>query len=100
MKNTSSSSSHEPILLPKQHVPIEHIKEAHVENFEKDASIVTRKSERQMTAKSFFIITLYTTWMTLQEPYSFLDANLQKEAIQIEMDSIMYNGTWKVVERP
>ena len=54
MKNTSSSSSHEPILLHKQHVPIEHIKEAHVENFEKDATIVTRKSERQLTAKSFY----------------------------------------------
>jgi hypothetical protein len=62
MKNTSSSSSHKPILLHKQHVPIEHIEEVHVENFEKDATIVTRKIKRQRTVKFFLIITtLYTS---------------------------------------
>jgi hypothetical protein len=38
--------------------------------------------------------------MTLQEPYSFLDTNLRKEAIWIEIDSIMSNGTLEVVGHP
>ena len=35
--------------------------------------------------------------MTLQETYSFLDTDLWKEAIQIEMDLIMSNGTLEVI---
>jgi hypothetical protein len=37
---------------------------------------------------------------TIAETYSSLDANLWKEAIQSEIDSIMSNGTWEVVDRP
>jgi hypothetical protein len=37
---------------------------------------------------------------TIEEAYSSLDANLWKEAVQSEMDSIMSNGTWEVVDRP
>ena len=37
---------------------------------------------------------------TIEEAYSSPDANLWKEAVRSEMDSIMSNGTWKVVERP
>lgn len=32
--------------------------------------------------------------------YSSSDANLWKEAVRSEMNSIMFNGTWEVVECP
>ena len=37
---------------------------------------------------------------TIEESYSSLDADLWKEAVQSEMDSMMSNGTWEVVDRP
>jgi hypothetical protein len=36
----------------------------------------------------------------IEEAYSSPDADLWKEAVQSEMDSIMSNGTWEVVDRP
>ena len=41
MKNTPSTSSHEPIILHKQFIPIEHIEEPHVQNPEEDDIVVT-----------------------------------------------------------
>jgi hypothetical protein len=65
---------------------------------------VSRKSKRQRVAKSFgedYIIYLVDdTPTTIAEAYSSLDADLWKEAIQSEMDSIMSNGTREVVNRP
>ena len=37
---------------------------------------------------------------TIKEAYSSPDADYWKEAVRSEMDSIMSNGTWEVVERP
>ena len=37
---------------------------------------------------------------TIAEAYSYIDADLWKEAVQSEMDSIMSNETWEVVDRP
>ena len=37
---------------------------------------------------------------TIEEAYSSPDPDYWKEAVRSEMDSIMSNGTWKVVERP
>jgi hypothetical protein len=37
---------------------------------------------------------------TIEEAYSSPDAEFWKEAIRSEMDSIMPNATWEVVERP
>ena len=37
---------------------------------------------------------------TIGEVYSSPDADYCKEAVRSEMDSIMSNGTWEVVERP
>jgi hypothetical protein len=37
---------------------------------------------------------------TIEEAYSSPDAYIWKEAIMSEMDSIMSNGTWEVIERP
>jgi hypothetical protein len=40
------------------------------------------------------------TLTTIAKAYSSLHADSWKEAVQSEMDSIMSNGTWKVVDRP
>jgi hypothetical protein len=57
-----------------------------------------------MVAKSFgedFIIYLVDdSATTIVEAYFSLDADLWKEAVQSEMDYIMSNGTWEVVNRP
>jgi hypothetical protein len=37
---------------------------------------------------------------TIKEAYFSPDADLWKEAVRSEMDSIMFNGTWGVVEHP
>jgi hypothetical protein len=37
---------------------------------------------------------------TIEEAFSSPNADYWKEAIRGEMDSIMFNGTWEVVERP
>ena len=42
----------------------------------------------------------YADTKTIEEAYSSLDADLWKEVVQSEMDSIMSNGTWEVVDRP
>ena len=75
-----------------------------MQNPEEDDTIVTRKSKRQRTAKSFgddYIMYLVDDTPTfIGEAYSSLDADLWKETVRSEMDSIMSNGTWKVVEHP
>ena len=75
-----------------------------MEILEEDNNIVTQKSKRQRTAKSFgenYIIYLVDeTLKTIEEAYSSLDVDLWKEVVQSEMDSIMSNGTWEVVDRP
>ena len=37
---------------------------------------------------------------TIEEAYSSPDADLWKEAVRSEMDSVMSNETWKIVDRP
>jgi len=87
------------------HEPIEHADvEIHVKNHEEDNNIVTQKSKRWRTAKSFgedYIIYLMDdTPKTIEEAYSSLDTDLWKKTVQSEMDSIMSNGTWEMVDRP
>src|SRR5687768_13712678 len=84
---------------------IEHNEQPHVENPEEDDNeAALRKSKRQRIAKSFgddFIVYLVDdTPRTIEEAYSSPDADYWKEAVRSEMDSIMSNGTWEVVERP
>jgi hypothetical protein len=40
------------------------------------------------------------TLITNEEAFSSPDADLWKEAVRSEMESIMSNGTWEVVDRP
>ena len=53
MKSAPSTSSHEPIIPHRQFIPIEHFEKTHVQNPEEDDIVVTRKSKRKRTAKSF-----------------------------------------------
>jgi hypothetical protein len=112
MKNNAPSmSSHDSIIIPDS-VPIPESNElvihadveTHKDIPKEDNNTVARKSKRQRVAKSFgedFIIYLVDdTPTTIAEAYSSLDADMWKEAVQSEMDSIMSNGTWEVVDRP
>jgi hypothetical protein len=68
-----------------------------VHNPEEDDIVVTRKSKRQWTIKSFggdYIMYLMDGILrTIEEAYSSSDADLWKKTVQSEMDSIMSNKT-------
>jgi hypothetical protein len=68
-----------------------------MQNPEEDDIVVTRKSKRQRVTKSFgddYIVYLVNdTPTTIEQVYSSPDADLWKEAVWSEMDSIMSNGT-------
>nr|ABF94664.1 retrotransposon protein, putative, Ty1-copia subclass [Oryza sativa Japonica Group] len=104
MKYTPSTSSKETVMPHEHFAPIEHNDETPEENPEEDNIVDTRKSKRQRVAKSFgddYIVYLVDdTPRTIEEAYSSPDADYWKEAVRSEMDSIMSNGTWEVVERP
>jgi hypothetical protein len=107
MKSTSSSSNHE-FIISHEHdnlIPDEQIEETHVQNPpEENDDVVTRKSKRQRVAKSFgddYIVYLVdNTPTTIEERHFPLHVDLWKEAIRSDMESIMSNGTWEVVDRP
>jgi hypothetical protein len=79
----------------------EHTLESNHEEIHSDAP---RRSKRQKTAKSFgdnFTIYLIdNSRKTFTEAFSSPDADDWKEAVRSEMDSILSNGTWELVERP
>jgi hypothetical protein len=107
MKSTSSSSNHQ-YIIPHKHdnlISDEQIEETHVQNPpEENDIVVTRKIKRQRVAKSFgddYIVYLVdNTPTTIEEAFTSPDADLWKEAVNSEMESIMSNGTWEVVDRP
>jgi hypothetical protein len=81
MKNRTSTSSHECVLLPETYESVIHTDvKTHKENLEEDNNIVIRKNKRRRTAKSFhedYIIYLVDdTPRTIEEAYSSLDADL------------------------
>src|SRR6266498_1641314 len=104
MRDETSSSRQEFIEEDISTEPMEHNEHTLVENPEEDNNEAPRKSKRQRTAKSFgddFIVYLVDdTPRTIEEAYSSPDADYWKEAVRSEMDSIMSNGTWEVIERP
>nr|AQA29578.1 reverse transcriptase [Zea mays] len=81
-----------------------HTEEFHIHNHVEDDNVSTRKSKRPRIVKSFgddYIVYLVDdTPSTIEEAYSSPGANFWKEAIRSEMDSIMSNATWDVIERP
>ena len=66
-------------------------------NPEEDDIVVTRKIKKQWTTMSFgddYIMYLMDDIpRTIEEAYSSPDADLWKEAVRSEIDSIMCNGT-------
>nr|AAM19019.1 putative polyprotein [Oryza sativa Japonica Group] len=104
MKYTPSTSSKETVMPHEHFTPIEHNDQTPEENPEEDNIVDTRKSKRQRVVKSFgddYIVYLVDdTPRTIEEAYSSPDADYWKEAVRSEMDSIMSNGTWEIVERP
>ena len=99
--NAPSTSGHESAISPDTFVKIE---QTTIEDPEIDDNGVTRKSKRQRVAKSFgddFAIYLVDdTPKTIDEAYSSPDVDSWKETVRCEMDSIMINGPWEVIDRP
>jgi hypothetical protein len=84
--NTPSMSSHDYISIPESHEPVIHADDKTFEEIsEEDNYIVARKSKRRRVAKSFgedcIIYLVEDTPTTIAEAYSFLDADLWKEAM-------------------
>jgi hypothetical protein len=104
MKATHGTSSDEPTIPHEYFIPVEHTKESHIHNPVEDDNVSTRKSKRPRIAKSFgddhIVYLVDDTPSAIEEAYSSPDANFWKEAIRSEMDSIMSNATWEVVEHP
>jgi hypothetical protein len=63
-----------------------------------------RRSKRQRIAKSFgndFTVYLVDdTPKTISEAFASLDVDDWKEVVHSDMDSILSNGTWELVDRP
>ena len=104
MKETPSLSSKEHIISLEPIIPVAHDEPSLVENPIDENSEAPRKSKRQRITKYFgddFIVYLVDdTPRTIAEAYSSQDADYWKEAVRSEMDSIMTNGTWEIVDRP
>jgi hypothetical protein len=104
MKATHDTSDDEPTILHEHFILVEHIEESHIHNLVKDDDVSTRKSKRARIAKLFgddYIVYLVDdTPSTIEEAYFYPDADFWKEAIRSDMDSIMSNATWEVVEHP
>ena len=104
MRDETSSSRQEFIENDNFTESIEQSEPKLVENPEEDDNETLRKSKTQRTAKSFgddFIVYLMNdTPRTIEETYSSPDTDYWKEAVRSEMNSIMSNGTWEVLERP
>jgi hypothetical protein len=72
--------------------------------YEEIDSEAHRRGKRQRTAKSFgddFTVYLVDdTPRTISEAFASPDADDWKEAVRSEMDSILSNETWELVDRP
>jgi hypothetical protein len=104
MREEGSTTSSELSVNKEPAVLIEHNEHTHEKNPKEDDNEALRRGITQRTTKFFgedFIVYLVdNTRKTIEEAYSSPDANYWKKAIRSEMDSIMSNGTWEVVERP
>ena len=104
MRDETSSSRQESVEKDDSTKSMELNEPTFIEHPEEDNDEAPRRSKRQRTEKSFgddFIVYLVDdTPKTIAEAYSSPDADYWKEAVRSEMDSIMSNGTWEVVERP
>jgi hypothetical protein len=95
-------------MIPYEHfIAVKYTEEFHIHNPVEDDNVSTRTSKRPRITKSFgddyLAVKVYLVDdipSTIEEAYSSLDADFWKETIRSDMDSIMSNATWEVVERP
>jgi hypothetical protein len=82
----------------------DHAEHTHEPIHDKIDSEAPRRSKRPRTAKSFsddFTIYLMDdTPKTIAEAFAAPDVDDWKEAVHSEMDSILSNDTWELVDRP
>jgi hypothetical protein len=101
MRDVTSSSRQESVEKDDSTKSMELNEPTFIEHPEEENDEAPRRSKRQRTEKSFgddFIMD--DTPKTIAEAYSSPDADYWKEAVRSEMDSIMSNGTWEVIECP
>jgi hypothetical protein len=104
MKETPSSSSQEPSFSLEPIIRIDPFEYPLAKTPIDEDNEVTRKSKRQRTTKfsgnDLIVYLVDDTPKTIDDAYSSQDVDYCKEAVQSEMDSIMMNGTWEIVDRP
>ena len=104
MRDMPSMSSQESDPFPEPVTPMEFEEQSDSESSQEDDNEAPTRSKRQSTVKSFgndFIVYLVDdTLTTISEAFASPDADYWKEAVQSEMDSILTNGTWEVIEHP
>ena len=88
------------ILNNKRNLNVQHQKSKDVNEYE----IEPRRSKRPRIEKVFgpkyYVYNLQGDPTSLEEVLSSYDSSFWKEAINDEMDSIIYNNTWKLVDLP
>ena len=76
----------------------------HFDNPLEDDNEIPKRSKWQRTAKSFgddlIVYLIDDTPSSILEAYASIDADYWKEAVRSEMDSILANGTWEIIDRP
>jgi hypothetical protein len=104
MKDMHSTSRFSTEIIPEPAEPVESFEQPLEDVLEKDDSDAPRRSKRQRVPKSFgddFTVYLVDdTPTSIAEAYASPDADDWKEAVHSEMDSILSNGTWEVIDRP
>ena len=94
-----SSSNQEPDTIIEPANLMEHFENHVEENIE-----VPTRSKRQRSAKSFgddvLVYLIDDTPRSILEANAFEDADYWKEAVRSEMDSILANETWEIIDRP
>jgi hypothetical protein len=69
-------------------------------NHQKIYSDAPRRSKRQKTGDDFTVYLIDDSPKIITEAFSSPDADDWKEAVHSEMDSVLSNRTWELVERP
>lgn len=96
-------SSHESIVPDEQFITQKIFQKSHVQNSKYYDSLITLKSKKQRTAMIFgddYIVYLMDDIpRTIEYSYFIPNDDFLNEEKQIDMDSIMSNKTWEVVER-
>ncbi|WVZ97103.1 hypothetical protein U9M48_042661 [Paspalum notatum var. saurae] len=93
--------SHDIVVPHEQSTPADYLEQPLEED---DSEIAPCKSKRQRIPKYFgddFIVYLVdNTPRSISEAFASSDADNWKEVVRSEMDSIMANGTWEIVDHP